>query len=66
MRFYHYGKKSLRIHLLIMVNLILDDYLMGRITITNGKIISTLARKREKLNPAKNAEMHSTFKYEQC
>jgi len=49
-----------------MVNLILDDYLMGRITITNGKIISTLARKREKLNPAKNAEMHSTFKYEQC
>lgn len=54
-----YRGKSLRSHLLLMVNLAVGDFIKGRITLQDEKIVSTLARKRGKLAPAKSAEMHS-------
>ncbi|MBN1329343.1 MAG: hypothetical protein JXA54_07710 [Candidatus Heimdallarchaeota archaeon] len=54
----NYGKNSLRNHLLLMVNLAINDYYKGKITITKGKI-SLSARKREELGTARDAETQS-------
>lgn len=52
-------KKSLKNHLLLMVNLAIGDYLSRKTARNNGKIISMSVRKREeKLQPTKDAEMH--------
>ncbi len=53
-----YGKNSLRNHLLIMVNLAINDYYDGRLIMENGNI-SLSASKREELDTAMDAEMHS-------
>jgi len=54
----NYGKNNLRNHILLMVNLAINDYYEGKIAITKGKI-SLSARKREKLVTAKDAETQS-------
>jgi hypothetical protein len=53
-----YGKNDLRTHLLIMVNLAINDYYNKRLKISNGNI-SLSASKREVLATAMGAEMHS-------
>jgi len=66
-----YGKNNLRNHLLVMVNLAINDYLKKKLTIKKGKItikrknykgkVSLSASKREELVTAKDAEMHSSL-----
>ncbi len=63
-----YGRKSLRNHLLLMVNLAIGDFLKGKLVLTDGrKKISTTAKQRvEKHSAAKDAEMHLFPEHEQC
>ncbi len=53
-----YGKSTLQNHLLIMVNLAINDYYDNKLKINKG-IISLSASRREELNTAMDAEMHS-------
>ncbi|NHK30762.1 MAG: hypothetical protein FK730_05385 [Asgard group archaeon] len=53
-----YGKNDLRTHLLIMVNLAINDYYNKRLKISNGNI-SLSASNRDALATAMDAEMHS-------
>lgn len=66
----YFGKNSLRNHLLIMVNLAINDWLEKKLRISNGKykIISPSATTNEekaKHSSAKDAEMHSFHDHEQ-
>ena len=53
-----YSQNSLSNHLLLMVNLALNNYYDGKIEIKSG-IISLSASERDTLNTAMDAEMHS-------
>ncbi|MHA1185603.1 MAG: hypothetical protein ACTSSK_01820 [Candidatus Heimdallarchaeota archaeon] len=53
-----FGQNSLRNHLLVMVNLAINDYYDKKLKIEEG-IISISASKREELSAVKDAEMHS-------
>jgi len=57
-----YKKSSLRTHLLLMVNLAINEYYMGTLKIVNDRInikeISESARKKRNLKSAKGAEKH--------
>ena len=55
-----YGINSLRNHLLLMVNLAINDYYKKRLKISKGTI-SLSACKREELDTAMDAEMHSSL-----
>ncbi len=55
-----YGISSLRNHLLLMVNLAINDYYKKRLKISKGTI-SLSASKREELDTAMDAEMHSSL-----
>jgi hypothetical protein len=66
---FEYGKNPLRNHLLLMVNLAINDYYDKKLVIKKGKIIierkdykeeiSTTTSEREELVTVKDAEMHS-------
>ncbi|MHA1124881.1 MAG: hypothetical protein ACTSO7_06535 [Candidatus Heimdallarchaeota archaeon] len=53
-----FGHNTLRNHLLLMVNLTVNDYYDKKLTITKGKI-SLSASGRDELKTAMDAEMHS-------
>ena len=57
-----YQKSSLRTHLLLMVNLAINEYYMGTLKIVNDRIIikniSESVRKKEEPKPTKDAEKH--------
>jgi len=54
----HFGNNTLRNHLLVMVNLAINDYYDGKLKISKGKI-SLSASKRGELVTAMDAETHS-------
>lgn len=60
----NYGKNSLRNHLVIMVNIAINDYLSGRLILDNNKFliermkISTTTSERDELDTVMDAEMH--------
>lgn len=64
-----YSKNSLRNHLLLMVNLAINDYLSQKLIIRKGTIILKQSRNRQLLarnhGSAKDAEMHSIPDHEQ-
>lgn len=61
-----YGKKSLRNHLLLMVNLAINSHYNGWLEVKKGKIIlnkeiSTSVDEKENLDTTRDAEMHPTY-----
>lgn len=59
-----YGRNSLRNHLLMMVNLVINDFCANKITITNGKITTKRNNNLEKISisTSESEENHDTVK----
>jgi len=60
-----FGENNLQKHLIVMVNLAINDYYNKRLII-NNRIISLSASEREELTTATDAEMHSFPDHEHC
>jgi len=60
-----YGQNTIKNHILVMVNLAINDFCNSKLKVTKG-IISLSASEREELNTATDAEMHSFPDHEHC